>query len=729
MSYGRKQHTVSRQLDEFIRPIQIMAKVKGEDGLEKVVVLDPKTHEHLKSGQHNSKFQLLPIIDKFDKINVSSALQSTNRLLYPKVAKKSSLDDLLKRRIELKSIEEKKIATAAEIEPPANVIAKPKARPYTEIEKELQKIVGMRVSVSSGAAIAAIPNLDMEFVTKLAREIQVTRSQFSKLNRVAKNYKCYSGCDVNASTFSLLQVKTATCFSPLCLRKARVKRDLLLLLRKAHNAGNGCKETGAAIMNIVNRKPSILEAKLTEGKLSSGSESNADTESDDPAKLESNLLAAAAEGNTIDDENDILKYIVIRDESIEAKEEHKAEEPVTIKEEPIKMEISDEIKSEIIPNGTDSNSSDEPSLLDETMQPVAKRQRLNASTDEINVISNHDEDANPSTVMPELPITDIEKDDLLNSDDTSRESRRSSRRSVKNRTSVKTTTTTTRTTTKYSDGSEEQETNSVMKSSLKDINYEENRTLTTTTDTSIVRQSQYVRKPNRRFAATAKAIKRDTTLQEVKEVADNGIERIYSRTSTSGRVYLAKATNLDDPNKMAIVSRADAKAASHRYPPMPTFMTQRGVRSLMALHRYELRKLGRTGGRQYINGFNMLLKQNSAAWPYPCSRPSFKLCWVYRTMNARTLSAVALQIRILWCCLRWDDMSKRPPTHDGKFQETTETEISTMEILKHRVCGPFSERTQYLRRKVVIPLEMPKTIRGKCWPYSIRCHVKLNANI
>ena len=36
----------------------------------------------------------------------------------------------------------------------------------------------------------------------------------------------------------------------------------------------------------------------------------------------------------------------------------------------------------------------------------------------------------------------------------------------------------------------------------------------------------------------------------------------------------------------------------------------------------------------------------------------------------------------------------------------------SLEILKHRHCGRFSEKTQYLRRKVVIPLELPKTIRG-----------------
>lgn len=742
MSYGRKQHSIARRPDEFIRPTQIMAKVRGEDGVEKVVVLDPKTHAHLNtSQQRDTKSELVPIINKFDKINVSNALQSTNRLLYPKIAKKSSLDDLLKRRIELKSIEEKKIANAnnALSDPPAHVIVKPKSRPFTDVEKQLQKIAGIRshTSASSAAAVAAIPNLDMELVTKLAKDIQATRSQFSKLNRLAKHYKCYPGCEVNAGTFSLPQAKTATCYSPLCLQKSRVKRDLLLLLRKAHTAGNGSKETVAAIMNIVNRKPSILEAKLTEGKLSRATEANADATAVDgvidPAKLQSNLLSALADGIAADDENDILKYIVIRDESIERKEEPPfTEAPTKVKAEGIKIEL-DEIKTEDS-NGTESNASDEKSGIEggEEVQPASKRQRLNESVSEVDVISSHDDDTNPSTATPAIPVTDIEKDELLNTDDSSREGRRSSRRSVKNKTSIKTTATATRTMTKYSDGSEEHETNSVVKTQPKGVSYDENRTCSTVMDSSIVGRSQYVRKPNRRFATTtAKTIKRDTIVQEVKEVTADGIERIYSCSSTRGGVYLSKAESQQNTSRTPVVQAGGHQKviASLKYPPMATFMTQRAVRSIMALHRSELRQLARTGGRQYVHGFNSLMKPNMATWPYPCSRPSFKMCWLYRTMNARTLAAVALQLRILWCCIRWDDMTKRPPTQDGKYHETTETEISTMEILKHRICGRFSEKTQYLRRKIVIPLEMPKTIRGEHHRLRIANRIRLQFEI
>lgn len=36
----------------------------------------------------------------------------------------------------------------------------------------------------------------------------------------------------------------------------------------------------------------------------------------------------------------------------------------------------------------------------------------------------------------------------------------------------------------------------------------------------------------------------------------------------------------------------------------------------------------------------------------------------------------------------------------------------SLEILKHRHVGQFMDKTQYLRRKVVIPLELPKQVRG-----------------
>lgn len=86
---------------------------------------------------------------------------------------------------------------------------------------------------------------------------------------------------------------------------------------------------------------------------------------------------------------------------------------------------------------------------------------------------------------------------------------------------------------------------------------------------------------------------------------------------------------------------------------------------------YELGKLARSGGTKLqASGFNPS-KSNSQIWPYP-HEPLFKTCWLYRTLNGRTVASVALQLRILWACLRWDDMAIDPSV-DGRIITNTDT--------------------------------------------------------
>merc|ERR1719381_189181 len=95
-------------------------------------------------------------------------------------------------------------------------------------------------------------------------------------------------------------------------------------------------------------------------------------------------------------------------------------------------------------------------------------------------------------------------------------------------------------------------------------------------------------------------------------------------------------------------------------------------------------------------------------WPYPCPRPAFKTSWLFRTAAMKSLHSVAMQLRILWMCIRWDDMLTKPPSADGKNQVTTDHEIVTSEILKHRNQGRYLENTQYFQRKISIPLDAPR---------------------
>lgn len=189
-----------------------------------------------------------------------------------------------------------------------------------------------------------------------------------------------------------------------------------------------------------------------------------------------------------------------------------------------------------------------------------------------------------------------------------------------------------------------------------------------------------------------------------KELNADGSERIYTATSTKGKIYLKKvAMSLADRRK---------KRTPVKYPLCSTFCTKNKHRSILVLPQHELRKMSRLGGKIPVQGFHHQAKANMSVWPYQCPRPLFKTCWLYRTVGLKSLAAAAIQLRILWACLRWDDMAAKPLSTDGKNQITTDTEIMSLEILKHRHVGQFLDRTQYLRRKVVIPLELPKQVRG-----------------
>ena len=133
------------------------------------------------------------------------------------------------------------------------------------------------------------------------------------------------------------------------------------------------------------------------------------------------------------------------------------------------------------------------------------------------------------------------------------------------------------------------------------------------------------------------------------------------------------------------------------------------MRSILVLVKHELKRLSRNAGMVMVDGFNYNAKPNSQAWPYPCPRPLFRTSWMFRTASMTSLHAVAMQLRILWMSVKWDDMATKPPAlYDGKNQVTTDSEIVTTEILKHRNIGRYMETTQYWQRKISIPLDAPR---------------------
>ena len=148
-------------------------------------------------------------------------------------------------------------------------------------------------------------------------------------------------------------------------------------------------------------------------------------------------------------------------------------------------------------------------------------------------------------------------------------------------------------------------------------------------------------------------------------------------------------------------------------PNIHSFRTSSGHVSLLLLERFELRTLARTAGRREVNGFRYDCKTNNVLWPYQCPRPRMKTCWKYRTRRAPSIAAVALQLRLLWASLRWDDLhAKAPPS--GENTVTTDDEIRKKEIVDRREVGPHGLRSQFLVREIVIPLNIAneEPVRG-----------------
>ena len=179
--------------------------------------------------------------------------------------------------------------------------------------------------------------------------------------------------------------------------------------------------------------------------------------------------------------------------------------------------------------------------------------------------------------------------------------------------------------------------------------------------------------------------------------------RIYSSTDTSGKLYLKRIKSVSDPK---------AKSKEIKYPPAPSFHSKsRDKYNILILAKHDVKRLARKAGQVTAEGFNYAAKANNQVWPYPCPRPTFKTAWLFRTACLESLQAVGLQLRIIWACLKWDDMQTKPATADGKHQVTSDSAIITTEILKTRTSGRFLERTEYLQRKVVIPLDVPRAVK------------------
>ncbi|CAG9862131.1 unnamed protein product [Phyllotreta striolata] len=587
------QHVDSRRLG-LSEPQKVMVHLKDANG-SKVMGLDPASYKYLKSEnlEDSEAFaalknaEIVPPVAKVEEIDISKALVAPGRILYPKVAKKTKLDTLLARRMQLKTLEEHKFSLikSEEAKKDEDIDVETEEESANDgIDKQLNSMMSGKITLTNNQQT---PN--REVLNSIAKRIHVLRTQYTSIARLAKDFQCYvKGCNSGAGN-----TLETSCYSPMCMQRVRVRKDLLNLLRKANLATNSSVKLTA--LTPTGKKTSILEQTLKAPQLSIV---HKDKSTEPPSKetICKGLLTAYNSAVKIDDQSDVYKPM---------------EEP----------EIKEEIKTEIEPKKPKLELTDELDL--KAISPETIKEIIGGS-------------AVSDSCSKNVDVTGISGD--------------------------------------------------THAGTLKTLN---------------AKTSSYSAQQNRRFCAFRLGSKREERAVKTEHAAD-GSRRVYSTRSTEGKIVLKKLPSSEAKRKNKQIVK---------YPACSTFKTLKSSSSLLVLPPHDVRKLARNAGRVYAPGFNVIAKANNNVWPYPCARPLFKTCWIYRTVNLKSLACAALQLKILWACLRWDDMQTKPQNADGKHQITTETEILSLELLKHRHVGQFSEKTQYLRRKVVIPLELPKTIR------------------
>ncbi|XP_059054430.1 nucleosome-remodeling factor subunit NURF301 [Achroia grisella] len=643
-----KKHNMTPKLNLNKGPAKIAVRVR-EGSTIKVLAVEPKTYEYLISDKTDKDVldKLPPSMrnlsvekedtDDFEEIDVEKSLSSSTRRYYPKIARKSKLDEFLTRRTYLKFMEEKKIA---------NLLTKVK-KEDVDIKNEDDKNIDVEndepetefPSICEATKESKQNNID-DSSNKTADSL---RDRYQKLVALTKHYKCYSNnCNkMDSTNFLQSSALKINCYSPLCILKGKLLNELLTVLKGDINNSTSSILTSSK----ENTKMSILEQYLLGKSPFPTVNSNENILTD--------LLSAVACAQECDNKS--------TDGYVKRKLSSDCDTGAVVK-----FEKDDRIMSPLKSEST----------LEESAVPAVGNEM------DIDITCNNTEE-NEVEIGPLKELTDPDQnidDNLLDSDSDKTRPPIPKLRITRGRSS------------KLPNNCSTTPSDNENKDST---SYKCSVTLSKTNDSS-----KYRATVNRRFGLT-KPKRDDKPIKE--ETAEDGVVRIYSASSPHGKIYLKRvqATALEKKKKRTPV----------KYPLCSTFHTRSKAKTLMVLPHHELRKISRQAGHNTVSGFSHSAKPNQTVWPYPCARPLLKTCWLYRTVNLHWLASAALQLRIMWACLRWDDMAAKAGTADGKHQLTTDTEIVSLELLKHRHIGQFSERTQYLRRRVVIPLELPKTVR------------------
>lgn len=130
------------------------------------------------------------------------------------------------------------------------------------------------------------------------------------------------------------------------------------------------------------------------------------------------------------------------------------------------------------------------------------------------------------------------------------------------------------------------------------------------------------------------------------------------------------------------------------------------VKSVFALKKHDLRRLGRKAGMKEVSGYAYSSRAVGVNWPSGIPRPLFKVAWRFRTQSLKTLAGAGLQLRILHSCLKWDEMNVRPPRGNSNTVFTS-SGTTTTEITDRKFVSADGLSCKYMVRKVVRTLTRP----------------------
>jgi len=206
-----------------------------------------------------------------------------------------------------------------------------------------------------------------------------------------------------------------------------------------------------------------------------------------------------------------------------------------------------------------------------------------------------------------------------------------------------------------------------------------------------------------RFCATTKELTLLSSL--LRRHVCNGQIRLTEIVVSRMQSVLDTVQDTCDPVSLSGTIRKSGRKRAE-IPVAHDFRTRSSRQSVFVLTPSSLRHLARSAGVLFtIPGFSSTAsKKTDSAWVCIGPRPLFCTSWQYRTVSVRNLSAVALQLRVLWCCIRWDDMSSDSSALEDAHAASETDMVTRTTILCRRDVGQDGLRSEYLVRRVLAPV-------------------------